>query len=57
MWNWVQWAVWMTERDDGATAVEYALMIAMIALVIVASVTALGLSIPGLFQPVSDTIT
>jgi pilus assembly protein Flp/PilA len=57
MWNWVQSAVWMAARDEGATAVEYALMIAMIALVIVGSVTALGLSIPGLFQPVSDILS
>ena len=30
------------DREDGATAVEYALMIALIALVIVAAVTLVG---------------
>jgi len=32
----------MVEREDGATAVEYALMVALIALVIVAAVALLG---------------
>jgi pilus assembly protein Flp/PilA len=31
-----------TRREDGATAVEYALMLALIAVVIVAAVTLLG---------------
>jgi pilus assembly protein Flp/PilA len=39
------------ERDEsGATAVEYALMAALIALVIVAAVTALGLNLSDLFN-------
>jgi len=38
-------------RDDrGATAVEYALMVSLIALVIIVGVTAFGLSVQGLFQ-------
>jgi Flp pilus assembly pilin Flp len=42
-------------RDDrGATAVEYALMVGLIALVIVASVTAFGLSVKGLFELVTS---
>ena len=36
--------------DRGATAVEYGLMVALIALVIIASVTAFGTSVKGLFQ-------
>jgi pilus assembly protein Flp/PilA len=35
------WKRWMAS-EDGATAVEYALMIALIALVIVAAVTFVG---------------
>jgi pilus assembly protein Flp/PilA len=38
-------------RDDrGATAVEYGLMVALIALVIIAGVTAFGSSVNGLFN-------
>ena len=36
--------------DRGATAVEYGLMVAFIALVIIASVTAFGASLKGLFE-------
>ena len=43
--------------DTGATAVEYALMVALIALAIVAAVTALGLVIPTWFQPVVDGLS
>jgi Flp pilus assembly pilin Flp len=39
-----------TQRDQGATAVEYALMLAGIFAVIVASVTVLGQTVLGLFQ-------
>lgn len=49
--------IWSATRDQGATAVEYALMVALIALAIVGAVTALGLALPGLFQPVADTLT
>lgn len=38
--------------DDGATAVEYALMAGFIAVVIVVSVTAFGLGVQGLFAMV-----
>ena len=36
-------------REDGATAVEYGLMVAMIAIVIVAGVTFFGLAVSDLF--------
>jgi pilus assembly protein Flp/PilA len=43
-------------RDErGATAVEYGLMVAFIALVIIASVTAFGKSVLGLFELVTST--
>lgn len=35
--------------DDGATAVEYGLMVSLIALVIIVAVTAFGASVKGLF--------
>lgn len=44
-------------EEKAATAVEYALMIALIALAIVGAVTALGLALPGWFQPAADTLS
>ena len=38
--------------ERGATAVEYAIMVAMIAIVIVASVAALGTKVSAMFTPV-----
>jgi Flp pilus assembly pilin Flp len=40
--------------ERGATAVEYAIMVAFIAAIIVTSVTALGISTRGLFAPLID---
>ena len=43
-------------RDDrGATAVEYALMVSLIAVVIIAGVKAFGGSVNGLFQVIIDS--
>jgi pilus assembly protein Flp/PilA len=43
-------------NEDGATAVEYGIMVALIAAVIVLAVTALGVNIRDVFQGVADTI-
>jgi pilus assembly protein Flp/PilA len=48
---------WAVSDEDGATAVEYALMVALIAVVIIGAVTALGLALPGLFDAASDGLT
>jgi pilus assembly protein Flp/PilA len=42
----------MTTRDKGATAVEYGLLVALIAAAIVAIVTTLGTQITAAFQSV-----
>ncbi len=42
--------------DEGATAVEYGLLVALIAAVIVGVVTTLGTEIQGAFQDVVDAI-
>jgi len=39
-----------TRGDRGATAVEYALMVSLIALVIIVAVVAFGQSVSGLFE-------
>jgi pilus assembly protein Flp/PilA len=46
-----------TKSEKGATAVEYALMVALIAVVIIAAVTALGLGLSGKFTTISNAIS
>jgi pilus assembly protein Flp/PilA len=46
----------LATRDRGATAVEYGLLIALIAAVIVAIVIVLGRQVSTAFQSVSDSI-
>ena len=43
-------------RDEGATAVEYGIMVALIAIVIIVAVTALGINLSDTFQEVADSI-
>jgi pilus assembly protein Flp/PilA len=43
------------DTDEGATAVEYALMIGLIAFAIIAAVTLLGVNVLGLFQPIANS--
>ena len=44
------------QSDEGATAVEYGLMVALIAVVIIAAVTALGGNISAMFDGVSGEV-
>ena len=44
-------------RDRGATAVEYGLLVGLIAVVIIVAVTALGGQLSDLFEGVTDDIT
>ncbi|RZU66669.1 pilus assembly protein Flp/PilA [Microterricola gilva] len=46
----------MRSTDDGATAVEYGLLVSLIAVVIIGGVTALGLALNGMFDGVADEI-
>lgn len=48
-------AMWAT-RDRGATAVEYGLMVALIAIAIIVAVTALGGKLTDLFNSVTGKI-
>ena len=43
-------------EEDGATAVEYGLMVALIAVVIIVSVTTLGVNLNNLFSNVALNI-
>ncbi len=44
------------QSEQGATAVEYGLMVALIAIVIIVAVAALGTNLSGLFQQVSTSV-
>lgn len=44
------------QEEGGATAVEYALMVALIAVVIILAVTALGLAAKGKFEEVGTAV-
>ena len=57
MWNPRTLRHWLAIGEDGATAVEYALMIALIALVIFAGVAALGLALPEAFGAASTPLS
>ncbi|MCU1473556.1 Flp family type IVb pilin, partial [Amnibacterium sp.] len=46
----------VTSEDDGATAVEYGLLVGLIAVAIVATLLLLGPKLAGLFQTVTDSI-
>lgn len=43
-------------QEDGATMVEYGLMVALIAVVCLIAVTALGVNVAAIFQDVADKI-
>ncbi len=47
----------LIDREEGATMVEYGLMVALIAVVALLAVTALGGSVRDIFQNVADTLT
>jgi len=46
----------VANRDKGATAVEYGLMVALIAVVIIAAVTLLGTNLRTMFQTIAAAV-
>ena len=44
-------------REEGATAVEYGIMVALIAVVIIFTVQALGVTLDGIFQTVDTEVS
>ncbi|QGN57475.1 Flp family type IVb pilin [Nostocoides sp. HKS02] len=46
----------LATREQGATAVEYGLMVALIAIVIIAAVTLLGGNLNNLFNKVATSV-
>jgi pilus assembly protein Flp/PilA len=51
-----QFAVDFLRREDGPTAVEYAVMLALIIVVCIAAISALGSNAEGTFSLVSSTV-
>jgi pilus assembly protein Flp/PilA len=51
-----QWALDFVKREDGPTAVEYAVMLALIIVVCIAAITTLGANANGTFSSVGNTI-
>ena len=47
---------WLIHEDEGATAVEYGVMVALIAVVIIAAVTLLGQNLVAMFTRVVTAI-
>ncbi|GAB4099290.1 Flp family type IVb pilin [Sinomonas halotolerans] len=45
-----------TDKEKGATAVEYGLMVSLIAVAIIATVTAVGVALNGLFTTVEGAL-
>lgn len=52
-------ALWLKLQNEerGATAVEYGLMVALIAIVIILAVTAVGTNLAGVFNDIADALT
>jgi pilus assembly protein Flp/PilA len=46
----------VTRQEEGATLAEYGLLLALIAVVCIAAITALGGTISNMFQSLSNTI-
>jgi pilus assembly protein Flp/PilA len=46
----------MRKEEDGATAVEYGLMVSLIAVVIIGAVTAIGVNLRDMFTGVGDAL-
>ena len=43
-------------KEDGATMVEYGLMVALIAVVCLVAVTALGVNVAAIFQSIANSV-
>jgi pilus assembly protein Flp/PilA len=56
-WTWMQTlGARLSSRDEGATMVEYGIMVALIAVVALLAVAAIGTNLFGLFNKVAETI-
>ena len=51
------YATRLIRREEGATLVEYGLLVALIAVVCIAAITALGTGVSGMFQQVAGEMS
>jgi len=56
MINLIRWFMTSVKRERGATAIEYALMVALIAVAIIVIVTALGGQLVTVFTKIKDAL-
>jgi pilus assembly protein Flp/PilA len=56
MRRFTQWVVEFVQREDGPTAVEYAVMLALIIVVCIAAITTLGQNANNTFTTVGNAI-
>lgn len=56
MRTWLASKGWLSEKEEGATLVEYGLLVALIAAVCVAAITLLGGNIRDLFNAIAGKI-
>jgi pilus assembly protein Flp/PilA len=56
MWKLAHFAVQFLKNDDGPTAVEYAVMLALIIVVCIAAISALGSNANGTFTRVGSAV-
>ncbi|MBU2598177.1 MAG: Flp family type IVb pilin [Actinobacteria bacterium] len=52
----IKWLMTYIRREEGATAIEYALMVALIAVAIIITVTALGGQLNAVFTYIKDAL-
>ncbi|MGB3346410.1 MAG: Flp family type IVb pilin [Candidatus Humimicrobiia bacterium] len=56
MINLIRWFLTSIKRERGATAIEYALMVALIAVAIIATVMALGGQLNAVFEAITTAL-
>ena len=57
LWNYFSYlGATVRRREAGATMVEYGLMVALIAVVVIVAVAAIGTNLFGLFNDVADSL-
>jgi len=57
MINLIRWFITSIKRERGATAIEYALMVALIAVAIIITVTALGGQLNAVFTYIKNALS